>query len=116
VATTPPARSSATFGGARALLARVRSFLSEHVPTTALGPIIYTKTCLYTLTPGHDFIQDTLPGRPDALVAIGGGPGFKFTCLIRRILSELALDGDTRHDIAPFRIDRPTLALANFTS
>jgi sarcosine oxidase len=99
---------SRTFEPDQAALARVRSFLSKHIPT-ALGPVIYTKTCLYTLTPDKDFILDALPRHPNALVAIGGGHGFKFASLIGRILSELAVDGRTGYDIAPFRLDRPTL-------
>jgi sarcosine oxidase len=75
-----------------------------------LGPIIYTKTCLYTLTPDRDFVIDTLPEHPGVAVAIGGGHGFKFASLIGRILSELALDGRTERDLEPFRIDRPILA------
>ena len=91
---------------------RVVRFLERRLPT-ALGPVIYTKTCLYTLTPDRDFVLDTVPGRPDVAVAIGGGHGFKFASLMGRMLSELAIDGRTPSDIAPFRIDRPILRLEN---
>ena len=96
----------------QAALARVTDFLRRHIPK-ALGPIIYTKTCLYTLTPDRDFVIDAVPGHPEATVAIGGGHGFKFASLIGRILSELAMDSRTDHDLAPFTIDRPILTLAD---
>ncbi|MGH7536167.1 MAG: N-methyl-L-tryptophan oxidase [Gemmatimonadales bacterium] len=91
---------------------RVVSFLERYLPS-AVGPIIYTKTCLYTLTPDRDFVIDTVPGTPEACVAIGGGHGFKFASLIGRILSELAIDGRTDRDLTPFRIDRPILRMEN---
>ena len=89
-------------------LRRVHDFLERHLPS-AIGPILYTKTCLYTLTPDRDFVIDALPGHPNAMVALGAAHGFKFASLIGRILSELAEDGTTRSEISPFRIDRPAL-------
>jgi sarcosine oxidase len=91
---------------------RVVHFMERHLPT-ALGPVIYTKTCLYTLTPDRDFVVDAVPGHPEVVVAIGGGHGFKFASLMGQMLSELAIDGETPRDIAPFRIDRPILRLEN---
>jgi sarcosine oxidase len=102
---------SRTFEPDLAALQRVQDFLATYIPT-ALGPIIYTKTCLYSLTPDRDFVIDALPEHP-AVVAIGGGHGFKFASLIGRILSELAIDGRSEHDLTPFRIDRPILRLEN---
>jgi sarcosine oxidase len=96
----------------QAALQRVKEFLARYLPT-ALGPIIYTRTCLYTLTPDRDFVLDEVPGRPEALIAIGGGHGFKFASLIGQILSELAIDGETRHNLETFRMDRAILQLQN---
>ncbi|MGH7497690.1 MAG: N-methyl-L-tryptophan oxidase [Gemmatimonadales bacterium] len=96
----------------QAALQRVTGFLERYIPK-ALGPVIYTKTCLYTLTPDRDFVIDAIPGHPEATVAIGGGHGFKFASLVGRILSELAIDGRTERDLSPFRIDRPILKLEN---
>ena len=93
-------------------LARVEQFLARYLPG-ALGPIIYTRTCLYTLTPDRDFVLDSVPGHPEVLIAIGGGHGFKFASLIGRILSELAIDGTTGHDLGTFRMDRAILQLEN---
>ena len=96
----------------QAALRRTVDFLGKYIPTM-LGPIIYTKTCLYTLTPDRDFVLDRLPDFPDVVVGIGGGHGYKFASLVGRILAELAIDGRTDRDIEPFRIDRAILQLAN---
>ena len=97
-----------TFEPDRAALDRVLGFLERHLPG-ALGPIIYTKTCLYTLTPDRDFVLDVLPHHPEIAVAIGGGHGFKFASLVGQILSDLSIDAHTPRDLLPFRIDRPIL-------
>lgn len=91
---------------------RVVRFMERRLPS-ALGPVIYTRTCLYTLTPDRDFVIDTLPERRDVSVAIGGGHGFKFASVIGRILADLAAEGRTEHDLSPFRIDRAILQLAD---
>jgi sarcosine oxidase len=101
-----------TFEPDQAALGRVKRFLGKYIPS-ALGPIIYTKSCLYTLTPDRDFVLDKVPGHPNAVVAIGGGHGFKFASLIGRTLSELAMNGSTERNLEPFRIDRPILRLAD---
>ncbi len=91
---------------------RVEAFMQRILPT-ALGPVLYTKTCLYTLTPDRDFVIDTVPGHDNCSIAIGAGHGFKFASLIGRILSELALDGRTDKNISPYQIDRPILLEKN---
>jgi len=101
-----------TFDPDESALHRVRDFLARYIPD-ALGPIIYTKTCLYTLTPDRDFILDRLPHHPGAWIAIGGGHGFKFASLVGKILAELASEGETPCDLTPFRIDRAILQLEN---
>ena len=101
-----------TFEPDQAALKRTVDFLGKYIPK-ALGPIIYTKTCLYTLTPDRDFVVDRLPDHPNVAVGIGGGHGFKFASLIGRILSELAIDGRTERNIEPFRIERAILQLTN---
>ncbi len=88
---------------------RVARFLEERLPG-ARGPVLATKTCLYTLTPDRDFVLDRLPEHPGCLVAVGAGHAFKFASAIGRALSELALDGATPSDLSPFSIARPILA------
>ncbi|MGH7580567.1 MAG: N-methyl-L-tryptophan oxidase [Gemmatimonadales bacterium] len=99
-----------TFEPDQEALDRVVRFLERHLPG-ALGPIIYTRTCLYTLTPDRDFVLDLMPEYPGIAVAIGGGHGFKFASLIGRILSDLSIDGRSPRDLAAFRIDRPILRM-----
>lgn len=101
-----------TFDPDPANLLRLSAFFEKHLPA-AYGPPLLTKTCLYTLTPDRDFVLDALPGQPNVLVAIGAAHDFKFSSVIGRILSELALDGQTAHDLRPFRLDRPILRMEN---
>jgi sarcosine oxidase len=105
--TTPAER---TFGRDEAAFERLTSFMARHLPG-ALGPPIYTKTCLYTLTPDRDFVVDRVPDAPNVLVALGAAHGFKYASVLGRVLAELAIDGETPSagDIEAFRIDRPIL-------
>ena len=106
---TPETR---TFEPDAAALKQQEDFLKRYLPT-ALGPPIYTKTCLYTLTPDRDFIIDTLPKQPNVVVAVGAGHAFKFASLIGKILSDLATAGRTAYNLSPFKIDRPVLLEKN---
>lgn len=94
------------------MLERVRSFLRLRLPGAA-GPVLSTRTCLYTIPPDRDFVLDAVPGHPNVLVALGAAHGFKFASLFGRILSELAIHGRTEHDLSHFRIDRPLLRAEN---
>jgi sarcosine oxidase len=93
---------------------RLLGFLERHLPEH-VGPEIYTKTCLYTLTPDRDFVVDLVPEAPGVLVALGAAHAFKFASVLGRILSELVVDGATPSapEIAGFAIDRPILLEAN---
>ena len=101
-----------TFEPNAATLARTEAFLARVLPGI-LGPHIYTKTCLYAMPPDRDFVLSPLPEQPNVALAIGAGHAYKFASLIGRILSELAIDGATPYDIAPFHIDRPILLEEN---
>src|SRR5262249_42911431 len=88
----------------------VRGFLRGHIPLLADAPIDRTEICLYTVAPDEQFLVDFLPGRADVIVASPcSGHGFKFSCLIGRVLAELATIGTTRLAIEPWRI-RPSPA------
>ena len=67
------------------------------------------KTCLYTLPPDRDFIADRVPGTENIFLAVGAGHAFKFASLLGAVLTDLALDGTTAHDISAFKADRPIL-------
>ena len=86
-------------------------FLEARLPG-AVGKPITTKTCLYTLTPGRDFVLDRLPGHPGVLVALGAAHAYKFAALFGELLADLALD-PARPAPGPelrlFALDRPAL-------
>lgn len=84
-------------------------FLRERLPG-AVGPVLYAKTCPYDMPPDRDFILDFLPGHPRVIVGSGAAHAGKFCGLLGEILSELAVDGRSKHPIEPFRADRPALA------
>jgi len=106
--------STRTFERNEVGFARLTDFLARHLPGH-LGPEIYTKTCLYTLTPDRDFVVDSLPDQPNVFIALGAAHAFKFASVLGRILAELVADGATKSagEIERFRIDRPILLEAN---
>lgn len=104
----PVTATTRTFDPNPENFARVDGFTRKYLPR-AHGPVLFTKTCLYTLTPDRDFVIDRVPGQDGIHVAIGAGHAFKFASVIGRIMSELAIGGRTSSDIAPFSIERPIL-------
>ena len=109
----PVTAETRTFEPDPVRIERYRDFLERHIPGF-LGPELYTKTCLYTIPPDQNFVIDTLPEHPQISVAIGAGHAYKFAGLIGRILSELALDGESTFPIEAFRLDRPAVSDAAF--
>ena len=84
----------------------VHEFVGERMPDAA-GEVSHAEVCLYTETPDKDFIIDLHPNCENLAIAGGfSGHGFKFGGLVGKILSELALTGETHHDISQFRLDR----------
>jgi len=106
----PVSPDTRTFDPDPAIAGRVRGFVADHLPAAGTTEI-YTKTCLYTLTPERDFVIDRLPDSPGVVVGLGAAHGFKYASVIGRILAELAIDGSTPSDgeISAFRIDRAAL-------
>jgi sarcosine oxidase len=99
-----------TFEPDPAAFDRVRAFVERRLPGAA-GPPIFTKTCLYTLTPERDFVVDRLPELPGVVVLLGAGHGFKFASLLGQIAAGLLTEERTEAaaDLEAFRIDRPLL-------
>jgi sarcosine oxidase len=86
--------------------AAIRAALADHIPA-ANGRLIAATTCLYTVTPDHDFIIDRVSGADNIIVASPcSGHGFKFAPVIGEVLADLACEGRTRHDISRFRLAR----------
>jgi sarcosine oxidase len=86
--------------------AALRAFAERYFPGGA-GPTIALKTCLFEPSPDEHFLLDLHPEAPSAVVGAGfSGHGFKFCSVVGEILADLAVDGETRHDIGLFRFDR----------
>ncbi len=83
----------------------VRNFLRRFLPALADAPIDSTETCIYTMAPDERFRVGPLrEDRADVLVASAcSGHGFKFSCLIGRILADLATRGETDLPVDPWR-------------
>lgn len=90
-----------------AMLELLARLMSRVLPES--GPPERSVRCLYTLTPDRDFVLSALPGHEAVLVGLGCGHGFKFSPTLGRLLATLAVEGDTKTDIAPWRLDRPAL-------
>ncbi|HEX4745383.1 MAG TPA: N-methyl-L-tryptophan oxidase [Gaiellaceae bacterium] len=84
----------------------LRAFAERHLPEGA-GPTVALKTCLFELSPDEHFLIDRHPESDAVVVAAGfSGHGFKFCSVVGEILSDLAIDGASRHDIGLFRLAR----------
>jgi sarcosine oxidase len=84
----------------------LRRFVEKYFPSAA-GPTMRLETCLYTNSPDEQFIIDTHPDHSNVVLAAGfSGHGFKFSTVVGEILADLAIDGDTDHEIELFRLDR----------
>lgn len=92
---------------------QLRDFLATQIPNF-VGPTLYSKTCLYAMPPDRDFILDALPEYPQIFAAVGAGHAYKFASLLGKILSELAIEGASQHDISPFTFKRPALLERDF--
>ena len=85
----------------------VRAINRHYIPGIAEGELLESRICLYTMTPDLDFIIDHHPQHKHVIVAGGfSGHGFKFSTLIGSILSDLALEGSTEHDLSLFKVLR----------
>ena len=88
-------------------LAGLRPFMRAHTPALADAPLRESRICLYTQTPDEHFIIDAHPEHPHLLIGAGfSGHGFKFSTIIGKMLTDIALDGATPHNDALFKIDR----------
>ncbi|MEO1145612.1 MAG: N-methyl-L-tryptophan oxidase [Cyanobacteria bacterium J06638_22] len=85
---------------------RIRDLARRYLPDAA-GETISTRRCLYTVTPDKHFIVDTHPTHPQVVIGAGfSGHGFKFTTLMGKMLSDLAIAGSTVHDTSLFKLSR----------
>ena len=75
--------------------------------TGGMGSTLALKTCMFTNTPDGHFIMDRHPEHENVVIAAGfSGHGFKFCSVVGEILADLALGGETQHEIGMFGLDR----------
>ena len=88
----------------------LRRALLPILPGVSRAPVRERDVCLFTNTPDHDFIIDFHPEHPRVLISSAcSGHGFKFASAIGEIQADLVTSGQSRFDLAPFAIDRPSL-------
>jgi sarcosine oxidase len=84
----------------------LRAFAARYFPDGA-GPTVMLKACMFTNSPDEHFLIDRLPDAPQVSVAAGfSGHGYKFCSVVGEVMADLAMHGETRHDIGLFRLDR----------
>ncbi len=84
----------------------LRNFVERYFPAAA-GPALSLKTCMFTNSPDGHFIIDLHPEYPQVSLASGfSGHGFKFASVIGEIMADLAMFGETAHDLSIFRLNR----------
>ncbi|MDP6794446.1 MAG: N-methyl-L-tryptophan oxidase [Verrucomicrobiota bacterium] len=84
----------------------IRLPLRRYLPS-ALGPIEAIQVCKYTNSADGHFIIDSHPENDRVHFACGfSGHGFKFSSVMGSLLSDLALDGETKHPIDFLRLNR----------
>jgi sarcosine oxidase len=71
-----------------------RRALGKLLPALGDAPIRDEEICLYTMTRDEQFVVDFWPGRNDVVIASPcSGHGFKFSCLVGKIIAGLTLHG-----------------------
>lgn len=84
----------------------LRDFADRYFPDGS-GPTMSLVQCMFTNTPDHHFIIDVHPRYPQvSFTSPCSGHGFKFASVIGEIMADLAERGETRHNIAFFRLER----------
>jgi sarcosine oxidase len=84
----------------------LRILLDRYIPA-ADGPLAAASVCMYTNTPDSHFVIGPHPTIPQALIVSPcSGHGFKFAPVIGEIVSDLVVEGWTRHDLGMFGVTR----------
>jgi sarcosine oxidase len=86
--------------------AEVEAWVAAHLPDLAGGWQRGT-VCLYTNTPDGHFLIDRHPAHANVwIVSPCSGHGFKFASVIGEAVADLVMEGRSRFDLTPFRLDR----------
>ncbi len=84
----------------------VEDLVARFLPGAGVG-VRESAVCLYTNTPDHDFLIDTLDGMPDVVVVSAcSGHGFKFASAIGDIAARMALGESAAMDLSHFAATR----------
>lgn len=101
-----PDKHSQNYGAYESDEGELRDFLQTYLPE-ANGKLVEGRTCLMTQSSDHHFIIDFHPENDQVILACGfSGHGFKFASVMGEVLSQLAVDGKTEHDISLFALNR----------
>jgi sarcosine oxidase len=86
--------------------AQMRSSIREFLPSLD-GALVHATTCMYTTTPDMNFVIGVHPELPQVSFAAGfSGHGFKFCSLVGEVMADLAINGETVHDLSLFDLNR----------
>lgn len=86
--------------------ALLRQFGEKYFPDGA-GKTLSMKACMFTNTVDEHWIMQTLPDNPQVSFAAGfSGHGFKMASVIGEIMADLAINGETQHDISLHHLER----------
>ena len=87
----------------------VTPFIKRHMPgVDASGPVL-VESCLYTMTPDHEFCMDEVDEKGRVLLCSAcSGHGFKFAPLVGAVMADLAETGTSARlgDMHRFRLSR----------
>jgi sarcosine oxidase len=85
----------------------LRAALAPILPGLSRARVRDSTTCIFTNTPDHDFVIDFHPDHANVLISSPcSGHGFKFASAIGELQADLLTKGNSRFDLAPFRLDR----------
>jgi len=101
-----PNKHTQNFGHYHTDEEELRFFLKNYMPE-ANGLLNHGKTCLYTISRDNHFIIDHHPKHDHIIFACGfSGHGFKFASVMGEVLSELAVNGQSKFDLSIFSLKR----------
>ena len=84
----------------------LRKQLSRMMPY-ASGRVIRSEVCMYTNTPDQHYLIGFHPENTSVLIGSPcSGHGFKMASALGESFAELLLDGESRHDLSLFALDR----------
>jgi sarcosine oxidase len=83
-----------------------RRFVERYFPAGA-GPTMRLSTCLWTMTEDEQFLLGRPSGYDSVTVGAGfSGHGFKFASALGEVLADIAVAGETDHEIEIFDVNR----------